>query len=61
MRRAAQLPHPHSETKATDADVRAAGRAVIAKAKEGKRPSFIYVNNRLEGNALQTIEAMHES
>jgi uncharacterized protein YecE (DUF72 family) len=39
---------PYTETKAADAEARAAGRAVIAKAKEGKRPSFIYVNNRLE-------------
>ncbi len=52
---------PYTETKAADGDARAAGRAVIAKAKDGKRPSFIYVNNRLEGNALQTIEAMLES
>ena len=52
---------PYTETKVADADVRAAGRAVIAKAVAGKRPSFIYVNNRLEGNALSTIEAMLES
>ena len=52
---------PYTETKAADADARAAGRAVIAKAKASKRPSFIYVNNRLEGNALSTIEAMLES
>ncbi len=49
---------PYSETKAADPDARAAGRALIAKATEGKRRSFIYVNNRLEGNALATIEAM---
>ena len=51
---------PYTETKAPDPDARAAGRALIAKAREGKRPSFIYVNNRLEGNALNTIEAMLE-
>ena len=49
---------PYTETKARDDDARAAGRAIIAEAKEGKRPSFIYINNRLEGNALTTIEAM---
>lgn len=50
---------PYKETKAPDADARAAGRGLIAKAVEtGKRPSFIYVNNRLEGNAPATIEAM---
>ena len=45
---------------APDADARTAGRALIAKAAGSKRPSFIYVNNRLEGNALKTIEAMLE-
>jgi uncharacterized protein YecE (DUF72 family) len=52
---------PYTETKAADPDARAAGRALIARAKQGTRPSFIYVNNRLEGNALQTIEAMLDS
>jgi hypothetical protein len=50
---------PYKETKAEDPDARAAGKALIAKAKQvSKRPSFIYVNNRLEGNALNTIQAM---
>lgn len=50
---------PYWETRALDADARAAGRALIATAGEiSKRPSFIYVNNRLEGNALKTIKAM---
>ena len=50
---------PYKETKAADPDAREAGKALIAKAKQmGKRPSFIYVNNRLEGNALATIAAM---
>jgi uncharacterized protein YecE (DUF72 family) len=52
---------PYAETKAEDPAARAAGRELIAKAKVGKRGSFIYVNNRLEGNALRTIEAMLES
>jgi hypothetical protein len=39
---------------------RAAGKTLIEKARNLKdaRPSFIYVNNRLEGNAVKTIEAM---
>ena len=49
---------PYTDTKVADTDARAAGQAIIAKAKASKRPSFIYVNNRLEGNALSTIEAM---
>ena len=41
-------------------------RAALALVKEGvaaggKRNTFIYVNNRLEGNALETIAAMLES
>ncbi len=50
---------PYEETKAPDPGARAAGRVLIEKAvAAGKRPSFIYVNNRLEGNALATIGAM---
>jgi uncharacterized protein YecE (DUF72 family) len=53
---------PYKETKAADTDARAAGKALIAKAKRtSKRPSFIYVNNRLEGNALNTIKAMKDA
>lgn len=49
---------PYKDTQAKDEAARKAGRELILKAKEGKRPSFIYINNRLEGNALKTIEAM---
>ena len=38
-----------------------AGRTIIGKAKGNKRTSFIYVNNRLDRNALKTIEAMLET
>lgn len=53
---------PYRETKAPDKDARAAGKTLIAKAAEmsKKHPSFIYVNNRLEGNAPATIQAMLE-
>ena len=51
---------PYTETKAQDADARAAGRALIAEAVGGRRASFLYVNNRLEGNALNTIAAILE-
>jgi uncharacterized protein YecE (DUF72 family) len=50
---------PYDKTKDVDVDARHAGAALI---KEGKgnpgRKTFIYVNNRLEGNALETIQAM---
>jgi hypothetical protein len=38
----------------------AAGKAIIAEGKTSApdRKTFIYVNNRLEGNALETIDAM---
>jgi uncharacterized protein YecE (DUF72 family) len=43
-------------------DARAAGAKLIAdgKAEAGKKKTMIYVNNRLEGNALETIDAMLE-
>ncbi len=42
----------------TDAypEVRDAMRAVISRARDRNEPSYIFVNNRLEGNAPQTIE-----
>lgn len=53
---------PYTETKAVDEDARAAGRKLITQAaKLNKRPSFIYLNNRLEGNALNTIAAILSS
>ena len=41
-------------------DARAAGKALIVQAEghEPRRNTYIYVNNRLEGNALETIDAM---
>ena len=53
---------PYDKVKEPNLDAREAGRALIAdgtKAGRG-RETFIYVNNRLEGNALETIEAMLE-
>lgn len=52
---------PYKETRVVDAGARAAGRALIGKARQvSKRPSFIFVNNRLEGNSPLTIQAMLE-
>jgi hypothetical protein len=41
---------------------RAAGRALIAEGQAAgpNRRTFVFVNNRLEGNALATIAAMLE-
>lgn len=53
---------PYSEIKAVDPRGRAAGRALIAQAKgTGRRPSFIFVNNRFEGNSPLSIAAMVEA
>ena len=43
-------------------DARTAGRVLIAagKAAGPERKTFIYVKNRLEGHALETIAAMIE-
>lgn len=51
---------PYDRVKDKNPDARAAGKALIAEGKEAaqKRKTFIYVNNRLEGNALETIAAM---
>ena len=50
---------PYTETKAVDEDARAAGKTLIEMAKKLKSlPSYIFINNRLEGNALYTIMAL---
>jgi len=59
---AVDLFSPYDRVKEPSADARAAGASLI---KEGaaagrERKTFMYVNNRLEGNALSTIAAMME-
>lgn len=51
---------PYDRVKDKNPDARTAGKALIAEGKEAgpKKKTFIYVNNRLEGNALETIAAM---
>lgn len=51
---------PYREVKEPNLDARAAGKELIARGKKAgpDRKTFIYVNNRLEGNALGTIDAM---
>jgi uncharacterized protein YecE (DUF72 family) len=53
---------PYDTIKEENPEARAAGKALIAEGKgtTQKRKTFIYVNNRLEGNALATIAAMIE-
>lgn len=53
---------PYDHIKEENPAARGAGRALIAEglAAGPKRRTFVYVNNRLEGNALGTIAAMLE-
>jgi len=39
-------------------ETRAALRQLIAKGAGPKRRTFVFVNNRLEGNSISTMEAM---
>ena len=53
---------PYDGIKEANPEARAAGRALIAEgmaAGPGRR-TFVFVNNRLEGNAISTIAAMLE-
>ena len=50
---------PYVKPKEVNAEARAAVADLIRKTRcEQKRKTFIYVNNRLEGNALESIAAM---
>ena len=50
---------PYDKTKEVYEEARKAGAALVKEGKDAaKRKTLIYVNNRLEGNALATIEAM---
>ncbi len=53
---------PYDSIKEENPEARAAGRALIAEGQAAgpKRKTFVYVNNRLEGNAISTIAAMLE-
>ncbi|HXR48506.1 MAG TPA: DUF72 domain-containing protein [Candidatus Limnocylindrales bacterium] len=53
---------PYNKVKEPNPKAREAGKELIAEGKKAAsgRETFIYVNNRLEGNALETIDAMLE-
>src|SRR6185295_12977211 len=59
---AVKLFSPYHNLKDQDPDARSAGAALIREGVEfgPNRKTFLFVNNRLEGNALQTIAAMIE-
>ncbi len=49
---------PYKAVKEVNAEARSAGTELVKQAKQKSKQAFIYVNNRLEGNALETIGAM---
>lgn len=49
---------PYAEVQDPNLEARDALRLLIARARQRHEPSYIFVNNRLEGNAPQTIEAI---
>ena len=49
---------PYREIKEPNAEVRAALRELLVRAKKRSEPTFIFVNNRLEGFAPGTIAAI---
>ncbi len=55
---AVKLFSPYAAVKEVNAEARKAGKALIKQGKDQGKQTFIFVNNRLEGNALDTISAM---
>ena len=51
---------PYSHVQEPNPETRDALRLLIGRARERHQPSYIFVNNRLEGNAPETIEAIVE-
>ena len=51
---------PYTHTQDANPETRSALRQLLARARERREPSFMFVNNRLEGNAPLTIEAVIE-
>ena len=49
---------PYDRVQEVNQAAREAGKKLIAEGKKEKKKTLIYVNNRLEGNALETIAAM---
>lgn len=56
--RAVEQFSPYKEIQDVNPGARQAMHAVIDRARERNEPAYIFVNNRLEGNAPRTIEAV---
>jgi uncharacterized protein YecE (DUF72 family) len=57
---AVRIFSPYSELKDPNPEVRESLRAMIERARAARSEAYIYVNNRLEGNAPGTIQAVVE-
>jgi len=57
---AVKLFSPYKAAKEANPEARKAGAGLVKQAKAKGKQAFIFVNNRLEGNALETIAAMVE-
>jgi uncharacterized protein YecE (DUF72 family) len=56
--KAVEAFEPYEKTREPNEAARDAIRRVAERAMEGQKPAFVFVNNRLEGNAPSTIEAV---
>ncbi len=56
--KAVEAFEPYEKTREPNEAVRQALRRVAERAMEAQKPAFVFVNNRLEGNAPSTIEAV---
>jgi uncharacterized protein YecE (DUF72 family) len=59
--RAVQQFSPYLSVQEPNHEVREALRNLLVRAKQRSEPAYIFVNNRLEGNAPGTIEAVVDS
>ena len=59
--KAVELFQPYNAVKEVNENARLAGGRLMRIARESQGEAYIYVNNRLEGNALSTIKAMIEN
>ncbi|MBV9679344.1 MAG: DUF72 domain-containing protein [Acidobacteriaceae bacterium] len=57
---AVRLFSPYQSIQEPNEEVRSALRRLLARAQERREATYIFVNNRLEGNAPGTIEAITE-
>lgn len=58
---AVQMFSPYRTIQEPNQEVRDALRSLLLRAKKRSEPTFMFVNNRLEGNAPGTIEAVIEA